>query len=206
MSRIGREPRAKSEREPAADRTRLLRATEEFLRALDVIDDPDMREATARRMTEAWSEDLLAGYRTDAAGLLDPIPLEGEGGLVLVRDIEFTSFCIHHLLPFSGVAHVAYLPQGRITGISKLARMVDVLSRRLQIQEHLTREMVEAMESRLRPLGAGAVLEAEHLCMTARGIRSRGSRVVTTAWSGRLETEPAEREAVLRSLALPERS
>ena len=128
---------------PCPDKDRLRRAADEFLQALGVFDDPQHRQATARRITEAWSEDLLSGYRVDPQAVLEPIASEGETGLVLVRDIEFTSFCVHHLLPFSGVVHVAYLPAGRITGISKLARLVDALARRLQIQEHMTREVVE---------------------------------------------------------------
>jgi GTP cyclohydrolase I len=189
-------------REPAADRVRLRRAAEEFVRALGVIDDPALLAETADRITEAWAGDLLGGYRLDPHALLEPVPLDGEGGLVLVRGIEFTSFCVHHLLPFTGLAHVAYLPSDRITGLSKIARLVDALARRLQIQERLTRQIVEAIETRLAPRGAGAVVEAEHLCMTARGVRSRGSRVVTTAWAGSLAQSAAEREPVLRALGL----
>ena len=181
----------------ARDTGRIRDAALEFIRALGVLDDPRMVEASARRMAEAWGEDLLGGYRVDPASLLEPIPAEGERGLVVVRGIEFTALCVHHLLPFSGVAHVAYLPAGSLCGISKLARVVDALSRRLQIQERLTAEIVDVVESSLEPRGAGAVLEAEHLCMTARGIRSRGSRVVTTAWSGALEEDAARRETLL---------
>jgi GTP cyclohydrolase I len=187
-------------REPAPDRERLRRAAEEFVAALGVIDDPEFRAETTERVAEAWAGELLEGYRLDPRELLEPAPLEADGGLVLVRDIPFTSFCVHHLLPFLGTAHVAYLPSDRITGISKLARVVDALARRLQIQEQLTAQIVEAIDARLSPRGAGAVIEAEHLCMTARGIRSRGSRVVTMAWSGTFAAEPAEREALLRVL------
>ncbi|MGD8375274.1 MAG: GTP cyclohydrolase I [Acidobacteriota bacterium] len=199
MSQAGPDADA-STREPAPDRDRLRRAAEEFLLALDVIDDPAMREATARRIADAWGEDLLSGYRTDPVALLDPMPVQGSPGLVVVRDIPFTSFCVHHLLPFSGMAHLAYLPDRQITGLSKLARMVDALARRLQIQEQLTRQMVRAIDARLEPRGAGAVVEADHLCMTARGIRSRGSRVLTSAWCGALEADPAAREGLLGAL------
>jgi GTP cyclohydrolase I len=114
-----------------------------------------------------------------------------------VRDLEFTSFCIHHLLPFSGVAHVAYLPAARLTGLSRLARMVDALARRLQIQETMTSGIVAAVDRALRPRGAGAIVEAEHLCMSARGVRRRGHQVVTTAWSGTFLRRERERRAVL---------
>jgi GTP cyclohydrolase I len=155
---------------------------------------------SARRIGLAWSGELLAGYREDPVRLLEPIPSRGDHGLVLVRDLEFTSFCVHHLLPFSGVAHVVYLPERRLTGLSRLARMVDALARRLQIQEAMTADIVTAVDRALRPRGAGAVVEAEHLCMTARGVRRRGHQVVTTAWSGTLLRRERERRAVLQLL------
>lgn len=184
------------------DPDRFRSAVREFLDALGPFEDRELLEASTGRVAEAWSEDLLAGYRVDAAALVEPLPAEGERGLVLARNIEFTSFCVHHLLPFSGVAHLAYLPGDSITGLSKLARLVDALARRLQIQERLTGELVSILDARLQPQGAAAVVEAEHLCMTARGIRSRGSRVVTTAWSGRFESSADERRALLAMLDL----
>jgi len=179
------------------DARRVERAAREFLDALGVIDDPRMLAESARRIGLAWSGELLAGYREDPVRLLEPIPAAGHHGLVVVRDLEFTSFCIHHLLPFSGVAHIAYLPAGRLTGLSRLARLVDALARRLQIQETMTADIVAAVDRALRPRGAGAVVEAEHLCMSARGVRRRGHQVVTTAWSGTLLRREQERRAVL---------
>lgn len=187
---------------PAPDPERLERAAREFLEALGAVEDPRMLAASARRIAEAWSEDLLAGYREDVSSLLEPLAAAGHRGLVLVRDVEFTSFCIHHLLPFSGVAHVAYLPGRSITGLSKLARLVDALARRLQIQETMTSELVSAIDRGLRPRGAAAIVAAEHLCMTARGVRRRGSRVVTTAWSGAFLTNAGERRELLDLLGL----
>ena len=196
-----RSPRPAASRHRAGpDPVRVERAAREFLAALGVIEDPRMLAASARRIGVAWSGELLAGYREDPVRLLAPIPAGGHHGLVLARDLEFTSFCIHHLLPFSGVAHVAYLPAARLTGLSRLARMVDALARRLQIQEAMTSGIVAAIDRALRPRGAGAVVEAEHLCMTARGVRRRGHQVVTTAWSGVLLRRERERRAVLELL------
>jgi GTP cyclohydrolase I len=191
------------ERSRPPDPERLRRAAREFILALEAIEDADLVEASARRMAEAWGEDILGGYRVEPESLLEPFPAEGRSGMVLVQGIEFTSFCVHHLLPFTGRAHLAYLPGQSLTGISKLARLVDALSRRLQIQEDLTGELVHAIEARLKPRGAAAVVEAEHLCMTARGIKSRGSRVVTAAWSGRFESHPEQRKELLDLLDLP---
>jgi len=190
-------------RRKGPDPDRLHRAAREFILALEAIEDADLVEASARRMAEAWGEDILGGYRVEPESLLDPFPAKGRSGMVLVQGIEFTSFCVHHLLPFTGRAHLAYLPGEFLTGISKLARLVDALSRRLQIQEDLTGEMVQAMEVRLEPRGAAAVVEAEHLCMTARGIKSRGSRVVTAAWSGLFDAHPEQRKELLDLLDLP---
>ena len=185
-------------RRPAGpDATRIERAAREFLSALGVIDDPRMLADSARRIGLAWSGELLAGYREDPVALLEPIPAAGHRGLILVRDLEFTSFCVHHLLPFSGLAHVAYLPAERLTGLSQLARMVDALARRLQIQEAMTTGIVSTLDRALRPRGAGAIVEAEHSCMSARGVRRRGHQVVTTAWSGSLLRRERERRAVL---------
>ena len=117
-----------------------------------------------------------------------------------MRDVEFTSLCVHHLLPFFGVAHIAYLPGDHLTGISKLARVVDALAHRLQIQERMTQQVLDTLNASLTPRGAAVILEAEHLCMTARGVRKRGSRVVTAAWSGLLRDDPGLRRDVQEML------
>ena len=184
---------------PAALQT-LQEATRRFLEALGVVEDAEQLEESARRVAEAWSRDLLGGYLQDPGSLLTPFPAGDSRGLVLVRDVEFTSLCVHHLLPFFGVAHIAYLPGDHLTGISKLARVVDALAHRLQIQERMTQQVLDTLNASLTPRGAAVILEAEHLCMTARGVRKRGSRVVTAAWSGLLRDDPGLRRDVQEML------
>jgi GTP cyclohydrolase I len=122
---------------------------------------------------------------------------EGYDELVLVRDIPFHSLCMHHLLPFSGVAHVAYLPADRIVGLSKLARVVDRFARGLQVQERLTVQVADWLETHLQPAGVGVVLEAEHSCMALRGIKKPGSRTVTSALLGSVRDDMRTREEFL---------
>jgi len=144
---------------------------------------------TPRRVAAAYAE------------LLTPTPFrvttfpndEGYDELVLARDVPFSSLCEHHLLPFSGVAHVAYLPGARIVGLSKLARVVEHHARDLQVQERLTEQVAGWLERELRPKGVGVVLEAEHLCMSLRGVRASGSRTVTSAVRGTLRTDARSR-------------
>ncbi len=186
-----------AERQP--DRQTLQRASRDFLAALSSPEGGDVLDASAGRMAEAWSEDLLAGYRVDPASVITAFPAGADQATVMVRDVEFTSFCVHHLLPFFGRAHLAYLPGEHLTGISKLARLVDVLSRRLQIQERMTRQILDVMDASLQPQGAAVVVQAEHLCMTARGVRRRDSRVMSTSWSGLFE-DPGEQSVLLEML------
>jgi GTP cyclohydrolase I len=119
---------------------------------------------------------------------------EGYDELVLARSIPVQSLCEHHLLPFSGVAHVGYLPAGRILGLSKLARVVELFARDLQVQERLTQQVANWIQEHLSPRGVGVVIEAEHLCMTLRGVRATGSRTVTSALHGQLRDDPSSRQ------------
>jgi GTP cyclohydrolase IA len=119
---------------------------------------------------------------------------EGYDQLVLVRAIPFSSLCQHHLLPFVGVAHVGYLPAGQILGLSKLARVVELYARRLQLQERLTAQVADWLQAQLAPKGVGVVLEAEHHCMTLRGVRAAGTRTVTSALHGLLRSDPRSRQ------------
>jgi GTP cyclohydrolase I len=114
---------------------------------------------------------------------------EEHDGMVMVRDIEFYSLCEHHLLPFHGRAHVAYVPDGRILGLSKVARVVDIFARRFQVQERLTDQVADAIQGALAPRGVGVVLQAEHMCMSLRGVRSAGTTTVTSAFRGALRDD-----------------
>jgi GTP cyclohydrolase I len=186
------------------DRAGLERATRLFLAAIgerSLI--RDMRK-TPRRVAEAWAGEILSGYAVDPARVLGTAFASRDRGMVVVRDIPFVSVCVHHLLPFHGTAHVAYLPAGRIVGLSKMARLVHALARRLQLQERLTRQVTAALDSALVPRGTACRIEAEHLCMTMRGARTRGARVVTTAYTGAFERRAALRAEFLR-LSSPSR-
>jgi GTP cyclohydrolase I len=147
-----------------------------------------------------WSE-LLAGYRENPAAHLATTFDVAHGELVLVKDIAFSSMCEHHMLPFTGHAHIAYLPAaGRVTGLSKLARLVDGFARRLQVQERLTVQIADALEAMLEPAGVLVVVDAEHTCMGLRGIRKPGSSTVTTSARGIYRDDACARAEVLRFL------
>ena len=160
-------------------------------------DDPD-REGlldTPRRVVKAYRE-LFAGYETDPRDYLERT-FEEVGGydeLVILRDIRVVSFCEHHMLPFLGKAHVGYLPNDRVVGISKLARVVHGFARRLQIQEKLTAEIAGAIQDILRPKGVGVVIISEHSCMTMRGVNTPGSRLTTSHLLGEVRDDPRTRQ------------
>lgn len=160
-------------------------------------DDPD-REGlldTPRRVIKAYRE-LFAGYESDPREYLERT-FEEVGGydeLVLLRDIRVVSFCEHHMLPFLGTAHVGYLPNDRVVGISKLARVVHGFARRLQIQEKLTAEIAEAIQDILKPKGVGVVIVSEHSCMTMRGVNTPGSRLTTSSLLGEVRDDPRTRQ------------
>lgn len=161
----------------------------------------DDLDKTPSRVAKAWVDDLVSGYATDPVSLLTFVPAPVVCGPVLAKDIRFASVCVHHLLPFSGLAHVAYLPADRLAGLSKLGRVVDVLSRRLQIQEHLTGSIAATLESALAPRAVLVVLDAEHTCMTLRGVRKEGSRLLTYAATGLWAADVAARGEILDLLA-----
>lgn len=179
------------------DRDRVERAVREYL--IGIGEDPDRPGLvdTPARVARA-AEELFAGLDADPAELLATTFDIDHQEMVLVKDIEVVSVCEHHLLPFTGVAHVAYIPsrQGKITGLSKLARLVDVYARRPQIQERLTSQIADALVSHLKPQGALVVLECEHQCMTMRGVRKPGSRTVTSAVRGALRDPATRAEAM----------
>jgi len=155
----------------------------EFLRYIG--EDP-LREGlqgTPERVIKTW-EFLCKGYREDVSSLMVTFDAEGYDQMVLLKDIELYSICEHHLLPFFGRAHVAYIPKGRVIGVSKLARIVEVFSRRLQLQERICSQVVGVLDKYLQPRGTACVIEAEHLCMRMRGVEKQNSVMVTSALSG----------------------
>ncbi|MBP2475210.1 GTP cyclohydrolase I [Crossiella equi] len=163
-------------------------------------EDPtrDGLKDTPARVARAYQE-MFAGLYTEPDSVLDKTFDESHEELVLVKDIPMYSTCEHHLVPFHGVAHVGYIPntQGRVTGLSKIARLVDLYAKRPQVQERLTSQVADAIVRKLDPRGVIVVLEAEHLCMAMRGIRKPGSRTVTSAVRGLLKTSASSRAEAL---------
>ncbi|WP_457796887.1 GTP cyclohydrolase I FolE [Methylocystis sp. S23] len=158
-------------------------------------DDPDregLRE-TPRRVVKAY-EEFFKGYNETPDEALSRVfeEVEGYDDLVLVRDIPFTSHCEHHVVPFVGKAHIAYYPTGGVVGLSKLARLVDVFAKRLQTQEAMTAQIAEAIESHLVPRGVAVLVEAEHMCMSMRGVLKQGSSTVTVQFSGVFRDDPGQ--------------
>jgi len=168
---------------PEIDEERIRRAVGEILVAIG--EDPN-REGllgTPRRVAEMYRE-VFCGLQADPREVLAVGFEEGHQEMIVLRDIPFYSMCEHHLLPFHGVAHIGYIPKGRVVGISKLARVVEILARRLQLQERLTSQIADTIVEGLRPRGVAVVIQAEHLCMTMRGIKKPGTVVVTSANRG----------------------
>ena len=160
---------------------------------------PGVKETPAR--VARMYQELCYGIGVDAASEITCKFNEGTEGLVVVKDIAFTSLCEHHLIPFSGVAHIAYLPaNGTVTGLSKLARVVELTARRLQVQERRTEEIADAILSGIEPKAVCVMLEAEHMCMSMRGIKKAGSRTLTTAFRGQFELDKELRSEVLSLL------
>jgi GTP cyclohydrolase I len=191
---ISQEPRPEI---PRFDHARAEAAIRELLIAVG--EDPDregLRETPAR-VARAY-EELLSGMRLAAEDVLTTTFDMGHDEMILVRDIELWSMCEHHLVPFTGVAHVGYIPQenGRITGLSKLARLVDVYAKRPQVQERLTTQVADALMDILQARGAIVVIECEHLCMTMRGVRKPGSKTVTSAVRGTMHNAATRSEAM----------
>ena len=169
-----------------------------ILRALG--EDPERRglTRTPERVEHAYRF-LTRGYEQDAVAIIrGALFEEPHDNMVVVRDIEFYSLCEHHMLPFHGKAHVAYIPDGKIVGLSKMARVVDVFARRLQVQERMTDQIADAMVEALAPRGVGVVLEASHFCMMMRGVEKQDSRTITSALRGTFRDDGRTREEFLR--------
>lgn len=161
-------------------------------------EDPDRPGIldTPRRVAKMYAE-MFSGLHVDPSRHLKVTFPESYDEMVLIRDIQFNSMCEHHLLPFNGVAHVAYLPNGKVTGLSKVARVVEEVARRPQVQERLTDQVATLMEEELSTAGVAVVVEAEHSCMSIRGIRKPGSKTITSALRGKFRTNQASRQEVL---------
>jgi GTP cyclohydrolase I len=176
--------------EQAVDLARIEKAVREILIAVGEDPDRDGLQRTPARVARAYAE-LFAGLRVEPAKVLTTNFEANHEELVLVKDIELFSMCEHHLLPFKGSAHIGYIPgaDGRITGLSKLARLVEVYARRPQVQERLTSQIADLLMDKLAPRGVIVVLECEHLCMEMRGIRKVGARTVTSAVRGAFQRD-----------------
>ncbi|NLX60800.1 MAG: GTP cyclohydrolase I FolE [Phycisphaerae bacterium] len=175
------------------DREKIAKAVLMILEAVgEDPNRPGLRETPAR--VARMYEEILSGIGQDPKALLKVLTLENYDEIVLVRDIPFCSLCEHHMVPFLGKAHVAYLPSGgRITGLSKLARIVELEARKLQVQERMTMRIADDIMATLKPRGAMVVLEAEHLCMTIRGVKKPGTLTVTSVVRGIFRENPATR-------------
>ncbi|MEO1242071.1 MAG: GTP cyclohydrolase I FolE [Pseudomonadota bacterium] len=184
------------------DRPSRVMAEEAVRTLLSYFGEDPAREGlvdTPRRFVDAY-EEFLAGYAEDPVAILSRTfeEVEGYQDIVLMRDIRFESHCEHHIQPMIGTAHVAYLPSARVVGISKLARVVDAFARRLQSQEILTNQIANAVETALQPRGVAVLLEAEHQCISTRGIHKTGVACVTRAMTGEFQTDARAEERFMR--------
>jgi GTP cyclohydrolase I len=178
------------------DHARIRRAVREILAAVG--EDPD-REGlleTPARVARLYAE-VFAGLHEDPSVHLTKTFAQKHEDMVLVKDIEFSSMCEHHLLPFVGKAHVGYLPDERVVGLSKLARVVDTMAKRPQVQEKMTEDLADLIMTHLKPRGVGVIIEASHSCMTIRGVKKPGAMTITSAVRGGFRDHPATREELL---------
>ena len=170
-----------------------------YKEAIKLIGEDPGREGllkTPERLAKAMQY-ATQGYKTDARAILDSAKFHEEiSEMIIVKDIELYSMCEHHMLPFFGKAHIAYIPNGWITGLSKIARVVDVFARRLQVQERLTTQILDAIRESLNPLGVAVVIEAEHLCMMMRGVQKQNSVTTTSAFFGEFEKQTTRSEFI----------
>ena len=179
------------------DHPRVVAAVREILIGIGEDPDRDGLRDTPERVARAYAE-MFSGMRQDPESVLATVFDVGHDELVLVKDIEVWSCCEHHLVPFTGVAHIGYIPSrdGKITGLSKLARLVDLYAKRPQVQERLTTQIADAINRFLEPRGVIVVIECEHLCMTMRGVRKPGSKTITSAVRGQLRDAATRAEAM----------
>lgn len=183
------------------DQEKIKQAVELLLEGIGEDVDREGLKDTPDRVARMYTE-LLSGMETEAAEHLSKVFTVDNSEMVLEKDITFYSMCEHHLMPFYGKAHIAYIPDGKVVGLSKLARTVEVYARRLQIQEQMTGQIADALMEHLAPKGAMVMLEAEHMCMTMRGVKKPGSKTVTVAARGIFEDEPMLQERFFQMLKL----
>lgn len=179
------------------DRKKIIKAVKDILTAIG--DNPNRIDLvdTPKRVADMY-EEIFSGIHTDPKKELEVILGEKHNEIVLLRDIPIYSVCEHHLLPFIGKAHVAYIPQGgRVTGLSKIARVVEIFCKRLQVQERLTTQIADIIMSKLKPLGVMVVVEAEHLCMSMRGVKKAGAVTVTSAVRGVFKQDAKTRQETI---------
>ncbi len=171
-----------------------------IVRQLEYIGEDPNREGlkeTPNRIIRAWRNEIFSGYREDPQELFTTFDTDGYDQIILLKNIEIFSMCEHHMLPFFGIAHVAYIPNERIVGISKLARLVDIYARRLQIQERIGEQVTNDLMTYLRPKGAACVIEAVHMCMRMRGVSKQRSSMVTSSLKGAFFDKPEVRQEFL---------
>jgi GTP cyclohydrolase I len=188
------------EADPPISADRMLEFENIIRRELEIIGEDPHREGllkTPERVAKSMSW-LTRGYAMDVADVVgDAVFEEEHASMVMVRDIELYSMCEHHMLPFFGRAHIAYIPNGKIVGLSKLPRIVEVFARRLQVQERLTEQVAQAIQDVLQPSGVGVVIECEHLCMMMRGVEKQSSRTITSALRGSFKDDAKTRDEFL---------
>ncbi|MEM7164358.1 MAG: GTP cyclohydrolase I FolE [Planctomycetota bacterium] len=178
------------------DHDKLVTAGRMILEAIGEDPDREGLEKTPDRIARMYAE-VFSGLGKDPASVLSTVFTEKYDEVVMVKDIPFYSMCEHHLLPFTGVAHVAYIPRGRVVGISKLARAVELFSRRPQVQERLTNEIADSVSEQLSAVGVAVIVKASHTCMTMRGVQKPGAEVVTSAMRGVIRSNLATRNEIL---------
>lgn len=179
------------------DTNKIESLTEQLLIALGENPKREGLKETPKRVAKAYTE-TLSGYQKMAGEVMKTFKGDGYDEMVVCRDIEFYSFCEHHMLPFYGKVHVAYIPDKKIIGLSKLARVADIFSKRLQVQERMTQQIAEALMRYLKPKGVGVVVEGKHLCMMMRGVQKQNSSMVTSSMLGAFRKNHATREEFLK--------
>ena len=182
------------------DQSRIRKSVNDILESIG--EDPERQglRGTPERVSRMWSE-ILDGYRTDPESLINNALYDvSYDEMVLVKDIEYASMCEHHMMPFFGRAHIAYIPRGKVIGLSKIPRILDMFSHRLQLQERMTRQIADFLDEVLHPLGVGVVVEGLHLCSMIRGVKKANARMVTSAMSGGFLKDPRTRAEFMEHL------